>query len=254
MRRRARVGALAAMLGAAALSCTELGTDPSSAVSLAFDRLPSPAIVLGDTLRDSLGVATPLAAVAFNADNDTIAGAPIEYIVSDSTLRVDANGFVIADSTVTDSAPATPPRVFARIGGLSLSLPLVVTPAPESAAAAAASIDTVRYLTTPVSGDVGVRVTYGAARPVRGWVVSFALAFRGAALRDTTIAYPIGDQGRMSSLDTTGTDGLAARRIRIRVVGLPDAQPDSIIVTSRVRHRGRDVAGSPIRQVVRFRP
>lgn len=247
-----RAGAFAAL--AAALACTEIGTDPTSAVSLSFDALPYPAIVLGDTLRDSLGVARPLSAVAFNADNDTVPGAPIDYLVSDSTLRVTENGFVIADSAVADSAPAVPPRVFARIGGLSLSLPLVVTPAPAAVAAATAAIDTVRYLTSPVSGDVGVRVTYGAARPVRGWVVSFGLEFRGAALTDTTIAYPVGDQGRLSRIDTTAADGLASRRIRIRVVGLPDAQRDSIIVTSRVRYRGQDVSGSPVRQVVRFQP
>ncbi|HEY5491467.1 MAG TPA: hypothetical protein VIK25_09800, partial [Gemmatimonadaceae bacterium] len=54
-------------------SCTNVGTAPNAIVSLAFDTLPYPSVVAGDTLRDSLGRAAPLHALAYNADGNLIA-------------------------------------------------------------------------------------------------------------------------------------------------------------------------------------
>jgi len=46
-----------ALVVAAALvaACAEVGTDPDEAVSIQFTRLPSPSILVGDTLRDLFG-------------------------------------------------------------------------------------------------------------------------------------------------------------------------------------------------------
>ncbi len=246
---------LAAIMAVA--GCTEVGTDPEAVVSIQFDALPYPAIALGDTLRDSSGVPVPVRAVAFNADNEPIPGAPIEYFVSDTvSLRIDpATGLIIADAVVSDSARLNPPRVFARIGALSPFLSLILTPAPAVVRRSADSIPIVKFFANPLSGEVGVVVSYdsaGTLRPVRGWLASYALTFRGATLTDTLSAYPVGDQNRFSRVDTTDASGVASRRIRIRAAPLPGNAVDSIVVHTTVRYRGGDISGSPVRQVVRF--
>lgn len=247
--------ALAALLAVA--GCTEVGTDPEAVVSIQFDALPYPAIALGDTLRDSSGVAVPVRAIAYNADNEPIPGATFEYFVSDTmSLRLDpTTGFLIADAVVSDSARLNPPRVFARIGALSSFLPLILTPAPDVVRPRADSIPTVKFFANPLSGEVGIIVSYdsaGTLRPVRGWLASYSLTFRGATLSDTLSAYPVGDQNRFSRVDTTDANGVASRRIRIRAAPLPGNAMDSIVVHTTVRYRGGHIAGSPVRQVVRF--
>ena len=63
------VAPLAVVLAAVAGSCTEIGTNPATVTALEFDSLPYPAVVTGDTLRDSLGNAAPLSATAFNVND-----------------------------------------------------------------------------------------------------------------------------------------------------------------------------------------
>ena len=57
----------------------------------------------------------------------------------------------------------------------------------------------------------------------------------------------------MSLVDTTGTDGTAARTLRIRSNALPSSA-DSFVVYASTRYRGAAVAGSPVKFVIHFRP
>ena len=109
--RRARIVAGGALL--AAVSCAELGTGIGNVSYLAFDGIPWPALIAGDTLRDSLGVASPLRAHAYDARGREITEAPFRYFTLDTGVVVDSNGTMRAttrrDGTV---------RVVASLGGL----------------------------------------------------------------------------------------------------------------------------------------
>ena len=64
-----RILAPAVVAGAVlAMACSEAGTGPGGIAAVSFDSLPSPGLVLGDTLRDALGNVAPLSAVAYDVD------------------------------------------------------------------------------------------------------------------------------------------------------------------------------------------
>lgn len=263
MRRDVRSGAAAPLLlalAALAGSCTNVATSPATAVALEFDTLPFPAVVTGDTLRDSLGRAAPLNAVAYNASGTVIANAGIRYLALDTGLTIDGAGIVTAQArngTV---------RLVASVGALQSVTPrtLEVARRPDTVLVTGKPVDTLRF-TIPdsalrnVTASLGVRVatrdTAGGITGSKGWLVSYQTFFHGAALTstDTTRASLWAEGSRTSPLDTTTADGAAGRTLRIRSLLLPTT-PDSFVVIASVRYRGAAVRGSPVRFVIHTRP
>lgn len=242
--------AVRAILAAGALStgCTDLDTGPNVATSIEFTALPFPAVVAGDTLRDTSGIAAPLRAVVFNSDNDVIADAPARYAALETVVTVDSvTGLVVAGSKADTTA-----RVVAYVGSLqAVPLRLSVVPRPDSVGPSG-TIDTLRYsvidTTQNLSADLAVRVVHHGATddvPVRDWIVTFALANAADSVRARVVA----DNRRPSAADTTSSAGIAARKVRLSPAGLTSPR-DSIIVLARVRYRGMHVAGSPLRLVL----
>jgi hypothetical protein len=93
--------------------------------------------------------------------------------------------------------------------------------------------------------------------PVPGFLVSWLVMFQNKAIAksDTTVASLWDDAGtrRISVVDTTASDGTAARVLRIRSTNLPTTA-DSFQVYATARYRGAVVAGSPVKFVIHFRP
>lgn len=244
----ARVAALA-LLGAA---CADVDTGPNTVTSLEFTGLPFPAVVAQDTLRDTSGIAAPLRAVAFNSDNEEIMDAPVRYAALESVVSVDSATGIVVGGTRSDTAA----RVVAHVGGLqSTPLRLSVALRPD-AVVPSGTIDTLRYSVTDttlnISGDLAVRVVNQATTPnasVRDWIVTFSLGTPA----DSTKARIENESQRRSTVDTTSTGGIAARRLRLFPAGLT-SPADSIVVFARVRHRGAHVGGSPLRLVLPVRP
>lgn len=234
------------------LACTEIDTGPNVPASMEFDALPFPAVVAGDTLRDTSGIAAPLRALVFNSDNDEIPGAPVRYAALESLVTIDsATGIVIAGPAADTTA-----RLIAFIGDLqSAPLRLSIVRRPDSLAPVG-TIDTLRYSVTDttrnVSDDLEVRLTHRTATadlPVRDWIVTFALQTPA----DSARARLLNDNQRRSASDTTSPGGVASRRVRLLPAGLSSAN-DSVVVLARARYRGVDVAGSPVRLVLQVRP
>jgi len=88
-----------------------------------------------------------------------------------------------------------------------------------------------------------------AATGVRAWIVTFVIVHPA----DTLLAVLVSEAGTVSRSDTTATDGLAGRRIRLRAERLVSPQ-DSVVVLASARYRGLHVRGSPARLVVHLRP
>lgn len=247
---KSRAALLAGCVGI--LACTEIDTGPNVPVSMEFDALPFPAVVAGDTLRDTSGIAAPLRAVVFNSDNDEIVGATVLYSTLDPVVTVDNSTGMLVAGAVAD----TTARVIASVGDLqSAPLRLSVVRRPE-ALTAVGTIDTLRYSVTDttrnVSDNLEVRLTHGTTTgnvPVRDWIVTFALETPADSMR----ARLLNDNQRRSASDTTSPAGVAARRVRLIPAGLTTAS-DSVVVRARARYRGMDVAGSPVRLVLHVRP
>ncbi len=259
---RPRFGRLALPLGLAAVAfvgCSGI-SDPSAVAALDFTGIPFPAVVTGDSIRDSTGAAAPLRATAYDGNGNEIAGAPITFFSLDTGLIIHASGHLVAtkrDGTL---------RLVATIAGLQSQVRTIrVTRAPDTLVSPTASPVAFQYALPDAASNVSTAVgftltsrdTAGAVSPnVGGWVVRWRLIHAGDTLAATdTTKFALWDVGasRHSRLDTTGTDGRAQRRVRVYANGLTP-QPDSVIVVAEVRSRGVQVPGSPIRFVVNISP
>jgi hypothetical protein len=242
-------------------SCTDVVTNPAIAVAISFDTLPYPSVVAGDTLRDSLGRAAPMRAIAFNSSGGVIASAPIRYIAIDTGITIAPTGIVTAQARTGKI------RIVASVNGLqSIVETLTVARQPNAVVPVAPLTDTLFYAPldnpgTNVSCPLTVRVTTadtaGGVPATQGWVVSYQAFHDGQPLvqSDTTLATVWDDLSSNATLvDTTIVDGTAARRVRVRSLGLSVSPTDSVIVMATVRYRGANLPGSPIRFVVYATP
>jgi hypothetical protein len=249
----------AAVVAAAAVgACTDVGTAPDAIVALAFDTLPYPSVVAGDTMRDSLGRAAPLRAIAYNANGDLMVNPSVRYLALDTGVDINAAGYLVATTRIGGTV-----RVVAAAATLqSLQKTVTITHAPTLLAASDAVFDTLHYkapdVITNASKPMTVKLTRDSAGTpvgVPGFLVSWQASYHGSVLakNDTTLAslWTDGSSRAMSVVDTTGADGTAARSLRIRSTQLPVA--DSFLVFASVRYRGAVVAGSPVKFVIHFR-
>lgn len=246
-----------AVVTAAIIGCSELAPDGIGALD--FTGIPFPAVVTGDTMRDTLGAAAPLRATVYDASGSIIADAPVQYISLDTGIAIDANGFLRAtrrDGTV---------RVVASVNGLQSQQRLIaVTRAPDSVRASVEALaltyrvpDAAANVSAPMSLTVQSNDTVGGVRAnVTGWLVRWRIVHNGDTLAPTdtsTVALWSASGARHSLRDTTKSDGAAARRLRLYSNLLP-LRPDSFIVIAEVKYRGAHVAGSPVRYVVLVTP
>jgi hypothetical protein len=257
-----RLLAVGAAVGLVAFAgCTEINSSADHIASVEFTNLPYPSVVAGDTLRDSLGVIAPLHAIAFNSGGGVVANADVEYIALDTGLTITSAGYVVARRR-SGSVP-----LFASTSALQTRpVNLLIARSPDSAAISGQARDTIDYDRLDPSSaahsttDLGVRVitrdTAGGITSTQGWVVSYQLRFRNAviALGDTSVVFLTDEGTRRSIIDTTGSTGVASRRVRLNLVGYTPPDVDSAIVTATVRHKGAQVRGSPLRFVILLRP
>lgn len=232
-------------------ACTDIPSGASAVASIQFDSIPSPSVVLGDTLRDESGKAAPLTARAFAYGSKPVLDAPFRYFALDRGLTVDsATGHVIGDSV-----RATPARVLAAVAGLQALLPIPVVFKPDTVVISHGR-DSLSYSvidsTVNVSPVLSVTVRHTLTRSdslVRSYLVTFAITNQS----DTLAAQLVNDAGIPSARDTTDASGVAARKIRVRPTRLKSVI-DSVLVTASVRYRGAHVRGSPALLVLRVKP
>lgn len=257
-----------ATLGVALLlpACLELSAPTDGIESISALIAPFPAVVAGDTLRDSLGIARRLDVIAFTGRGDTVRDPEgLRFFVIDPEPRARIeNGYLIAG----DDIGAV--QVVGQVPGLRTPpVTIQVTPVPTLVRAEPASAtDTVtlpvkRYGLVPTiaSDPLAVRVTGGpdGATAVNGWLVRYRITRQPAGATTTAlVSYVTDDQNRairgdsLSGLDTT-SNGSASRRITLRPDSLARLT-DTVIVEARVHYRGVPVAGSPVVFRVPFGP
>jgi hypothetical protein len=244
-------------------ACAEVGTAPDVPAAIEMTPYPSPAVVIGDTLRDLSGVIAPIKALVRNVAGDVIATAPIRYLYADalrdSALAVDSiTGIVRALRASTGDA-----RLVARVGSsLQVIRVLIAATRPDSMDRGGAPDPAVFTTSLPDTGRsqatrnstqaISVIVRHveanGAGSLVNGWPVRFEIVAPANPTNDTTKAvYLVDDQGRASVLDTTDASGNAGRKVRVRATLFPvGTATDTVVVRASVTYKGRALAGSPI--------
>ncbi|MFL5487796.1 MAG: hypothetical protein ACJ8AJ_04850 [Gemmatimonadaceae bacterium] len=238
-------------VGVALYACTDLSGGSVSVLSIQFDSLPVPSIVVGDTLRDTTGAVVRPVARAFNFEGEEITPSPVYFLSPDSGITVDSATGI----TVGDSLRSTPARIVAAVGSLQAIQRIVVTLRPDFVVAVN-DRDTLQYALTDTTRDTSavltVKLTHGVApndSAVGSYIVSFAIVSQS----DARLSELINEAGKASVVDTTDASGIAGRKIRLHPVYLTSTV-DSIVVNATARHRGVQVAGSPVRLVVVLEP
>ncbi len=256
------------VLGAIALlpACVQVGSEPDVPAAIELSALPSPSVVIGDTLRDINGVVTPIQAIVRNLAGEIIADAPVRYLYADfardSALRVDStSGVVTAVKALKDGA--FDGRLAARVGSsLQVLRLLAVVRRPDSTDVGGATIP-LFTTTLPDTGRTGANAnsappvnvvvrhidSLGVSSNVRSWPVRFEIISPANSTNDTTRAvFLVDDSGRPSVLDTTDASGSAGRRVRIRAAQFPASSAvDSVIVRATVTYKGQPLRGAPVR-------
>ena len=248
---RAAVLVVLGISAIAPFACSDIVSSSASVLSIVFDSLSAPSVVVGDTLRDTTGAVVHPVVHVFNFKGEEVAQAPVYFLSPDSGVTVDsATGIVTADSL-----RSTPARIVATIGTLQAVQNVDVTLRPDSLQAVNAldslqlSFDT----TLNVSPLLQVKLTHGIApddSAVTSWIVSFAIV----AQSDPRLAELVNDAGLRSVVDTTDATGIAGRKIRVHPLFFTSTTVDSIVVNATAKYRGAQVSGSPVRLVLLLKP
>jgi len=232
-------------------ACTEISSNKNELLSVQFDALASPSVVVGDSLRDTTGLLALPHVAAFNFQGDTIDLPTIRYHALDRGVTVDSvSGLIIGDSL-----RATAVRIIASVGLVQAQQLLALSLRPDTILAGTARdtiILTALDTTKNVSKLVGVKLVHRAATdsPVPSYIVSFQIV----SPSNPAFADLINEGGTLSHVDTTDSGGLAGRQIRLHTGKLNLTATDSIVVNATAKYRGVKVKGSPVRLVVVFKP
>ena len=236
-----------------ALACNDISGNSDSILSLQFDTLASPSVVVGDTLRDTTGAVVLPTVHAFNYKGGEITSAKIYFQSPDSGVTVDSATGVI----VGDSLRSTPARIIATVGNLQAIQRINITLRPDTIVPSNA-VDTINYSlldsTKNSSNVMSVKLLHGlttADSGVSNYIVSFAIVSQS----NPNLADLVNEAGKLSRVDTTDVSGIAGRKILVHSVNLGTGTAvDSVIVQATARYHGQPVKGSPVRLVVVLQP
>jgi hypothetical protein len=241
---------LTLMAGAILLAaCVEIPTGANEILSVQFNPLPSPSVVVGDSLRDTLGIVRPVTLSAYNYSGDLVENPQVKFSTVDRGLHVDSLTGIVRGDSVRSSA-----RIFASLKQLTAIATIAVTQRPDSVVGSN-DRDSLSYSLTDtlnVSNAIGVKVVHKVDSTATA-VASYLVSFRIVSPADTTLARLVTEAGARSSIDTTDASGFAGRRIKLDVTKLT-ALTDSVIVQATVKYRGQNIRGSPARLVLKVKP
>lgn len=256
------------LIAALVSACADPGTGAGGVLSISLQSQSSPGIVVGDTLRDSLGRATSLRVIAYGGGglNDTVSGARIRFVPLDTFSRFDTLGHAIGvtrDTSANKRKGTT--RFVADVNGLQTpAQALFITLRPDQVVRRTATPATITYV-PGITADTANRTTMlevrirhdrtGEARTVAadtvvaGFLVWYEVI--GAVPVFVDSLKLVGDASSRTHADTTDDSGIAGRRLKI----WPKAGAtgsDSLRVRAHVYYRSAEVSGAPIDWVVRL--
>lgn len=235
--RRERVVLAAAMLAAAVASCRDVPAPEGGVFSVSALLLPSPAVVVGDTMRDSAGAAAPLRLVAYGVNGEPLDPQPTtNFVVLDATAHVVGGAYLVGDASGTV-------RVVGNAGGVQSVPQLVLVTAEPDTLVPSDSTHQVRTFTFPVdtavNADLIVQVRSAAGAGVDGVIVRYEITRSPPAVGSGATVVLL-NSGVPSSRDTTSGGGTASRTLRFRLAAAAPAT-DSATVTASAAYRGLSI-------------
>lgn len=247
----------AALALAAGAACSDLTSVASGPASLAIDSLPFPSVVVGDTLRDTLGVVRNVTARVFDGANTLLTNQPVRFFALDTGVVLDSlTGRLVGRSRRSSV------RVVASLGTLQTAArTLAVANRPDTASAPDA-VTPMLYVTVPRTDAANTRTirvkvgslpvpagTSTADSLVEGWLVRFALT------RTPTVVDSVFLAGGVANTPWAITDasGVASKTFRI-LPKLGSRTKDTAIVQATVTYKGAPVKGSPVQLVIPLSP
>jgi hypothetical protein len=249
-RRRGIVSLVAVVaLGVAALSCGDGKTGPDVPLAIEFHPPQLPSMVVGDSLRDTLGNVDSLRAIVFNSSGDTIQDAPLRYVHADTTHIVSIDS-VSGKALALDTGQA---RVVAQTSALqSPPETLFVVPAPDLFTNTTPLQDTLDFTSVRRDTLFALTVTLKSGDdPVSHYRIEYRFVYPAELNDEDSTRVLLSDENRKFSLvDTTGVGasvaGTATRFLRIS----PFAHNlnDTVVVEARAfLPNHTPVSGSPLR-------
>jgi hypothetical protein len=202
--------------------------------------LPSPGLVLGDSLRDSLGLAAPLRVTAYDIDGNPVPGAEVTFVVLDTGAHIE-DGYLIGDDTIAT-------RVAGAVAGLQTAVQTVkVTLAPQFLEAR----DSVRHVLSVgvaeqeriAALNAHVLNRQGQEKGIEAVIVRYEIVQAPPPSSPTAgpTAELLPNTGSTSaSRDTSDASGIVSRQLRLRLVAI-SAPMDSAIINATASHRGQSL-------------
>ena len=243
-----------------ALACVDMSA-PKGAASISALLLPSPSVVVGDTMRDSTGAVASLRVIAYDANDAPITGlataffvtdtAKIAHITNSSFLVGDKQGLVHVIGQVT-GVQTTPMIVPVTVAPTKLALS-TTPPLPDTLVV---PFTRAGDTTSASTGTQAIAVTLKGVGDTAsvGFIVKYALANAPATVSGsaTPAVFLVDDASKASLVDTTNATG-ASRSVLVKSALLADgalqsgAKTDSVVVLVSASYKGKPVPGSPLR-------
>src|SRR5689334_7701901 len=257
------LGVVAAVAAAwLAVACLDISSPVTGIASITTVLLPTPSVVVHDSLRDTLGVPKPLTVYAFAPNGDTVRDVIVRYYAIDSTrkLHVDSvTGYAWGDSLSLLAkvvARVTPANGKGTIQ--TLQVPLPVVPTPDTATNADTLIDFPFHPTTldrlgssVVSPSLDVKVVGKADTTIQSYVVSYKIVRMPTPQTAGGPTVRILDRtGNDSTIAITSSSGVASRQLRVRLKAIPSnlllgSATDTVVVQVRVLYHGQPLPVIP---------
>lgn len=240
------------------MACVDMSA-PKGPASISTIQLPSPSVIVGDSMRDSNGVAAPLRVIAFDGAGNPIEPIGLQIFIVDTTraAHLTPTNFLVGDTIGST-------RLVGQIS--SVQTPVVTVPvtfAPARLVAPATRPDTAR----PALGTDSLGFS-----PVAAFVRSAKdSASQGIIVKYTIVRPPessptatsptvyIGDDSNVpSNRDTTDASGSVSRRLVVIGPALNaqvvfGTKVDSAVVRLDASYKGAPLTNSPLLIVVPIR-
>jgi hypothetical protein len=236
------------------MACVDMSA-PKGAASISVLQLPSPSVVIGDVMRDSLGAPAKLGVIAYDANGSPMTDVAAQFFITDSlpVAHFDASGALVGDK-------AGSVHIIGQVGSLqtpAVTLPITVAPTKITAAG---KTDTIK---APLVADTltndkklaEVLVTGAGDAGSQGFIVRYTLQYAPAKKDTAAAVFLVDDAGKPSSTDTTDASGRAGRNVAVNARRLADPallggqKVDSAVVLVQTSYKGVLVPGSPVRLV-----
>lgn len=225
---------------AAVVACQDIPAPEGGVLSVSRVLFPSPAVVQGDTMRDSTGAAAPLRIIAYGLNGDPLDPQPIPtFILGGTAAHLEADSFLVGDQAGAKVG------IVAAVGGIQTladSVPVILEPDTLVAA------DSTRHVKTwSLAGDTVINSAelntivrhFGATdtSAVDHVIVDYELVSAPPANSGNGASVVLMRGNVPSTRDTTSGGGRASRVARMRIAAFSDTL-DSAIVVARASYRG----------------